>query len=202
MSDNAVEILRTAILDGTLAPGTQLREMHLAADLGISRAPLREALQRLEEEGLVVRIPFRGSFVAQVSERVIAEIEGLRAVLEPYAIETGLKNLREGPGHHELASAVAGLAERTAAGDVAGSIEAHLAVHKAIYQAPGNSVLFDVWQSWEGQLRLFLAVDHRSFTQLTEIADSHLRLLECIESGDLKRIRAELAEHIHPPNLG
>jgi DNA-binding GntR family transcriptional regulator len=198
MPDNAARVLRNAILDGTLAPGSQLRETHIAADLGISRAPLREALHRLEEEGLVVRVPFRGAFVAEVSRRVAAEIEALRAVLEPYAVECALPRLATPEGRAELAQAVHTLDERAAAGDRAGAIDAHLAVHRALYRASGNQVLCDMWDSWESQLRLFLAVDHQLFTNLTDVAEPHERLLELIEAGDIKSIRRELVGHIHP----
>lgn len=198
MADGAVHALREAILSGGLAPGQQLRETQLAADLGTSRAPLREALQRLEEEGLVVRIPFRGSYVIEVGAEVAAEIETLRAVLEPFAVESALPRLRQGAGHDEMAAAVTLLEERTAAGDTTGSIDAHLAVHRAAYRAANNAVLFGIWTAWEKQLRLFLAVDHGSFAQLTDVGASHRRLLETIESGDRRDIRRELAAHLGP----
>lgn len=198
MSDGAVRAMRDAILDGTFKPGSQLRETYIAADLGISRAPLREALHRLEEEGLVVRIPFRGAYVAEMSPRVAQEIEALRSVLEPYAVELALPLFATPGGRTQLAEAVRLLGERSAAGDRAGSIDAHLAVHRSLYQASDNQVLLEIWESWESQLRLFLAVDHQSFGKLSDIAEPHDRLLTVIESGDLTAIRRELARHIHP----
>jgi DNA-binding GntR family transcriptional regulator len=196
-ADGALRAVRNAILDGTFPPGSQLREVHIAAELGVSRAPLREALHGLEQEGLVVRIKFRGAFVAAVSPRVAREIAALRAVLEPYAVECALPHFATSHGREELAEAVAALSARTAEGDRAGSIEAHVTVHGLLYRASGNQVLFDVWKSWESQLRLFLAVDHQSFPQLSDLAESHRVLLETIESGDIKQIRRELAQHIH-----
>src|SRR6185503_5234987 len=71
---SVAHVLRTAILDGTLAPGSQLREIPLAADLGVSRAPLREALGILADEGLIVKYPYRGAFVAEVSATGMSEI--------------------------------------------------------------------------------------------------------------------------------
>jgi len=197
-ADAALEAVRNAILDGTFPPGSQLREAHLATELGISRAPLREALNRLELEGLVERIPFRGSFVAEVSVRAVTEIAALRAVLEPYAVEHALPYFATSEGRAELIEAVNTLSEVTAAGDRPGSLEAHLAIHGLLYRASGNGALYDLWKSWEAQLRLFLAVDQQSFSHLDELAVSHGALLAAIESGDAKRIRAELSGHIHP----
>ncbi len=87
-------VLRAAILDGTVPPGGQLRERDIAADLGVSRSPLREALTRLEEEGLIVKIPFRGAFVVEVSAQDIAEIASIRLLVDPYAGELALDALR------------------------------------------------------------------------------------------------------------
>jgi DNA-binding GntR family transcriptional regulator len=196
-ADSALRALRNAILDGTFPPGSQLREVHIATELGISRAPLREALHRLEQEGLVVRIPFRGAFVAEVSPRVATEIAALRGVLEPYAVEQALPQFLAKEGLAELTEAVNTLGERTTEEDRPGSIEAHLAVHGLLYRASGNQVLYDTWKSWESQLRLFLALDHQSFPKLNDLAESHRTLLARIESGDIKQIRRELAQHIH-----
>lgn len=196
-AEGALRAVRNAILDGTFAPGSQLREVHISSELGISRAPLREALNRLELEGLVVRIPFRGAFVAEVSPKVAAEIAALRAILEPYAVESALPYFATAEGRAELSGAVDTLSERTSEGDRPGSLEAHLAVHGLLYRASGNQALYDVWKSWESQLRLFLAVDHQAFSQLSDLAESHRTLLAAIETGDIDQIRRELADHIH-----
>lgn len=198
MAEAAVRSVRTAILNGTFAPSSQLRETRIAAELGISRAPLREALHRLDEEGLVVRVPFKGAYVATASARAVAEIESLRAVLEPYAVECATLRLATSDGREDLAAAVRRLHHHAAQDDRAGSIDSHLSVHRAIYRASGNEVLTAVWHSWETQLRLFLAIDHRSFEHLNDVADAHQRLLEAIESGDMDVVREEFAGHIHP----
>ena len=196
-AESALRAVRNAILDGTFPPGSQLREVHIATELGTSRAPLREALNQLEREGLVVRVPFRGAFVAEISQRAAAEIAALRAVLEPYAVECALPYFATSEGQAELVDTVNRLSERAAAEDRPGSIEAHLAVHGLLYRASGNQALYDVWKSWESQLRLFLAVDHQAFSQLSDLAESHRALQAAIETGDIRQIRRELARHIH-----
>jgi DNA-binding GntR family transcriptional regulator len=196
-AESAMRAVRNAILDGTFPPVSQLREVPIATELGTSRAPVREALRHLEREGLIVRVPFRGAFVAEISPRAAAEIAALRAILEPYAVECALPYFATTEGRAELVDTVNRLSERTAAEDRPGSIEAHLAVHALLYRASGNQALYETWKSWESQLRLFLAADHQSFPQLSELAVTHRALLAAIESGDTERIRRELAWHIH-----
>jgi len=197
-ADSALRAVRNAILDGSFPAGSQLRETQIAAELGISRAPLREALHRLEQESLVERIPYRGAYVAEVSSRTAIEIASLRTMLEPYAVERALPALAGPDGLAELVEAVETLGSRTDEGDRAGSIEAHLAVHRALYRASGNQVLLEAWNTWESQLRLFFAFDHQAFPELSNLAESHRALLVTIQSGDIRKIRHEIARHIHP----
>jgi len=197
MADNALVSLREAILTGKFLPGDQLRETRVADQLGISRAPVREALQILEEEGLVERIPFRGSFVAEISETVINEIEALRKVLEPYATVLAMKSMSDSVLPDELLGAVEDLKRSAIESDMAGCIEAHLNFHRILYRAAGNGVLFDLWSSWESQLKLYLMIDHRSFSNLLDVAVEHQELLNCILEQDVTKVRQSLKNHIH-----
>ena len=201
MPDAVVRSLRAAILDGRLGPGEQLREAPLAAGFAISRGPLREALRRLEEEGLVVKVPYRGAFVAGADPRAVSEIASIRIRLEPYAVELGLQHLL-GRDHALLVDAVALLDASASSGDVGRAIEAHLAVHRVLYAATDNRRLMEIWHGWETQLRLSLAVDHRSFGRLSDVAALHRTLLTTIESGDLALVAGELEGHIRAALVG
>ncbi len=192
--DGVYAVLRTAILDGTLPPGGQLREVHIATDLGISRSPLREAMTRLEEEGLIVKIPFRGSFVVKVSAREVAEIASVRLLVEPYAAELSAEALC-GPERPLLMQTIEELHRATEKNDIPASIDAHLRFHRLFYDFSGNSVLQNLWNSWETKLRLYLAVDHRTYSDLHAIAVEHQRLAELALEGDIDRFRRELATH-------
>ncbi len=187
-------VLRTAILDGTVPPGGQLREGHIAADLGISRSPLREALTRLEEEGLVVKIPFRGAFVAEVSAADIAEIASIRLLVEPYAAQLSAAALR-GPERPRLMKTVEVLHQATKENDIPTSIDAHLRFHGLMYELSGHGILQSLWNGWDPKLRLYLAVDHRSYSDLHEIAMEHERLAELVLEGDVEAFQRELARH-------
>lgn len=189
--DGVYRVLRTAILNGSVPPGEQLRETRIAEDLGISRSPLREALTRLEEEGLVVKVPFRGSFVVEVSAREVAEIASIRALVEPYAAELSAETLR-GAERPRLTQTIEELHRATHTNDVPASIDAHLRFHRLFYDFSGNSVLKSLWNGWETKLRLYLAVDHRTYSDLHELAVEHERLATFALEGDIEGFRQEL----------
>jgi DNA-binding GntR family transcriptional regulator len=191
----AVVAIREAILSGDLPQGSQLREVHIANAMGISRAPLREAFRKLEEDGLVVKIPFRGSFVAEVSEETINEIISLRVRLEPFAVELALPRLLEKDGWR-LAEVNNALESSVRSGDIIASIESHLAVHRLFYELSEHRLLVRLWNEWESQLRLFLGADHAAFGHLDRIHADHVRLADLIRTGDMQAITAELIEHI------
>lgn len=192
--DGVYRVLRAAILDGTVPPGGQLRERDIAEDLGISRSPLREALTRLEEEGLIVRIPFRGAFVMEVSAQDVAEIASIRLLVEPYAAELALEALR-GPERPRLTQTIEDLHRATEQNDIPASIDAHLQFHRLFYEYSGHGVLRGLWAGWEAKLRLYLMVDHRSYSNLHDIAVEHERLAAVALEGDVEVFRRELAQH-------
>jgi DNA-binding GntR family transcriptional regulator len=193
---SVAHVLRKAILDGRLKPGSQLRETHLAADLGVSRAPLREALGVLADEGLVDKIPYRGAFVAEVSAEGIAEIASLRKRLEPYAIELALPQLA-GSARVKVTRALEDMMIGADSNDPAATINAHMRFHRAFYELSGHKLLLDLWNSWETQLQLFFSVDHQSFADLNDVVAEHQRLLKIVDTGDLEAITAEIDRHVH-----
>lgn len=192
--DGVYRVLRTAILDGTVPPGGQLREAHIAADLGISRSPLREAMTKLEEDGLIVKIPFRGAFVVEISARDIAEIASIRLRVEPYAAELSAAAL-SGPEQARLLQTVEDLHRATEKNDIPAGIDAHLRFHGLFYDLSGHSILQNLWNGWETKLRLYLSHDHRMYSDPHELAVEHDRLAEVVLQGDLDAFRVRLAEH-------
>ena len=192
--EGVYRVLRAAILDGTVPPGGQLRERDIADDLGVSRSPLRAALSRLEEEGLVVKVPFRGAFVMEVSAQEVAEIASVRLLVEPYAGELALEALR-GPERSRLSRTIEDLQRATEKNDIPASIDAHLQFHRLFYDLSGHGVLRGLWNGWETKLRLYLTVDHRSYSNLHDIADEHERLAAVALEGDTEAFRRELAQH-------
>lgn len=192
--EGVYRVLRAAILAGSVPPGGQLREAHIAADLQISRSPLREALTRLEEEGLVVKIPFRGAFVVEVSAQDVAEIASIRLRVEPFAGELSMEALR-GPERPLLLSTLEDLNRATRDNDIPAGIDAHLRFHRLFYDFSGHTILQHLWNGWESKLRLYLAADHRSYTDAHDIALEHEGLVARVLEGDVEGFRREVAHH-------
>lgn len=192
--EGVYRVLRAAILDGSVPPGGQLREAHIAADLGISRSPLREALTKLEEEGLVEKIPFRGAFVVEVSSRDVAEIASIRLRVEPLAGELSMEVLR-GRERSTLLETIEDLNRATEESDIPASIDAHLRFHRLFYDFSGHRILQNLWNGWESKLRLYLAVDHRSYPDVHDIAREHEAIVACVLEGDVAGFRREVAHH-------
>lgn len=192
--DGVYRVLRAAILDGSVPPGGQLREAQIAADLGISRSPLREALTKLDEEGLIVRVPFRGAFVAQVSAQDVAEITSLRLRVEPYAAELSLPAVR-GPERRTLTKTTEDLRRATKKKDIPASIDAHLQFHRLFYDLSGHGALRSLWNGWESKLRLYYMIDTGSYSDLSDLAVAHERLADIALEGDIDGFQNELAQH-------
>ena len=194
--DHVAQALRSAILSGRLAPGSQLREVQLANEFGISRAPLREAMRVLEEEGLLIKKPYRGSFVATVDARTIDEIASLRRLVEPYAVERTVARLQP-EDLTQLDAWKENLRSAARRGDIASAIDYHLMLHRFFYEKADHDQIASLWRGWESQLRMFLAADLRRFPDAEQAADDHGRLLDLVAAGDIERLRVELAAHIH-----
>lgn len=193
---SVAHVLRNAILEGRITPGSQLRETHLATDLGVSRAPLREALGILSEEGLIDKIPYRGAFVAQVSAESIAEIASLRRRLEPYAIELAMPRLR-GATRLRVTRPLEDMLLGADNNDYAATIHAHMGFHRAFYELSEHKLMLDLWKSWEAQLQLFFSADQQLFADLHDLVADHQRLLSIIDSGDMGAITSEVCQQIH-----
>lgn len=193
---NVVDALRDAILNGVFPPGSALREVTISKELGISRAPLREAFMRLSEEGLVERIPYRGSYVTSVNASHMAEIASLRKKLEPMAIELALPRLGDAQ-LQQFREDIENMRSAASDGDLAESTHIHMRFHRRFYELSGHSLLLDIWDSWQGQLQLFFSLDHRIFEDLHELVTTHQRLIDVIKTEDMGLIEAELDRHVH-----
>src|SRR5438094_6563273 len=155
-----LDILRRAITSGELRPGQRILEVELAAQLQISRATLREALRRLEEDGLVVTSPHRGTYVNRLSAEDVHQLFALRALLEGHAVRTIATRHADEP-----IAALQAIVDQLAATPSARTperIELDLRFHETLCALSGNRYLLQVWQNIRTHLRAILATSGRA----------------------------------------
>ena len=192
--------LRAQILSGELAPGHRLVEEQICQRLEISRAPLREALRLLANEGLVEHLPRRGVRVTELSERDVDELFGLRAMFERYAVQLAFP-LEPATGGDALADVRGWLAEMkraTVTGDDLGKDDAHRAFHAAIVALAGNHQLDLAIEPILVQLQRPMAANlRREAALLGPYAgiERHERLFEALETNDLEGVLTALDRH-------
>ncbi|MBM3774639.1 MAG: GntR family transcriptional regulator [Acidobacteria bacterium] len=195
LKERIVQALRDAVLTGRLKPGERLNESKLARDLGMSRIPVREALQRLEEQGLVVNIQRRGMFVGSLSEEEVQKINSLRVILEPEALT--LARTRITPEQEKkLAELVYRWETQVATLSPSGAAALDLQIHRAIWTLSGNEFLVRVLTSimvplFAHRVIRKLNVEHQRWGNNT-----HVPLLKFIRGeGDLTAQQVVL-EHL------
>src|SRR4051812_10615382 len=171
LSAIVLRTLREAIIDGRLAPGEAVVEAQLSRQLGVSRAPLREALSSLENEGLIVSVPWRGAFVAPLTERGVTELQAFRRLLEVFAAEQVLEQ-----GTVDIASLdelVSEMERCAETGDLDCMNEADVRFHTRIVELSGNDLLLDVWRSYVAPIRRALALRNRANSDVDSIVAMH-----------------------------
>jgi len=197
LADDAAERLRKAIWSGRLAPDERLREEALADFLGVSRGPIREALTRLEREGLVIKQPNRGAIVARLSPEDLSEVFSLRLAIERLAVRMAVRNAE--PQHFDQMQAVidqlAALQAETMTERAAAALDVEF--HEILYQSAKHKRLYDTWATLKPQVYLFLLtrnVGNSDFRLYT--VQSHQRLLDTLRSRDEARAEALIIEHV------
>ncbi|MEU5550167.1 MULTISPECIES: GntR family transcriptional regulator [unclassified Micromonospora] len=195
--DLAVSRLTRELLSGRSEPGERLVEEQLTRRLGISRAPLREALRLLAQRGLVEHVPRRGVRVATLSDRDVQELYEVRDVLERFAVRAAIPVGRESD-LVGLRAALDRMREATRAGDRLAVAESHRAFHVALVALAGNRQLSGVYDSILVKLQLYMAINLRREAEQAQPLDGvhrHERLFEAVAGGDPEVVLAALSVH-------
>ncbi|WP_103335876.1 GntR family transcriptional regulator [Amycolatopsis sp. CA-126428] len=193
LADEVADRIRDAIFDGVYVPGSQLREVELAQALGVSRGPVREALLRLEQEGLVRSEWHRGATVTTLSAEDVAELDSLRAALEHLAVELVVERAAD----DALAALEAVVRRMERAHDEHEMVRCDLEFHDAVYAATGHRRLLEAWQAIRSQVHLFLLTRIGVATggYLAGIPAEHRELVSALSARDRETALALFAEH-------
>ncbi|MDA2806417.1 GntR family transcriptional regulator [Nocardiopsis suaedae] len=204
-SELIADQLREAIMYGSLSPGDQLGETDLASRLGVSRGPLREAMQRLVQEGLLRSERHRGLFVRELTADDVRDVYVARLAVERTSCALIMRGNR-GEALARLTAALAALEEAAATGDRDAMSDADQAFHQALVSCSGNSRLERMAQTLLVETRMCLTVMQRSYPEPDELVDEHRKLLDAISDGDeellLELISAHMMDTVERVNGG
>lgn len=186
-------ILRDQILTGGIAPGTRLREAELSARFRSSRAPLREAIRRLESEGIVRSDHWRGSRVAQYSAAELHQLYALRGLIEGYAAAL-LPAPLGAAAQARMAGHLDAMADAARAGNWLAVAQQDTAWHREIMLAAGRPVLLHAWEGANGPLQMTFGQVAGAFYGRDDIHDRHHAVLAAL-SGPASRTEAVIRDH-------
>lgn len=193
LREEVLDVLRQMILSGRLQPGEHLLQDRLAAELGVSRTPLREALLKLQEEGLVRFSRTRGVTVTVLDLAELLDLYSVRAVLDGLA--AGQAATRAGEAQIELIKAVLDRMTATQL-DEREWLALNLQFHEAVYRASGNSTLHQLMSYMEQTSRMSLRFLTYPAQRIRTYYEQHVRIYEAIAAHDPEGAEANARRHI------
>ena len=192
LRDVVFNTLRQAILTGELKPGERLMEIHLANRLGVSRTPIREAIRKLELEGLVTMIPRRGAEVAQITEKSMKDVLEVRRTLDALSAELACERISP-EEEAELKKACLNFESAVKTKDTKAIAKADVAIHDIIAAATGNQRLIQLINNLAEQMYRYRFEYIKDATQHDRIIEEHRIIYESIVKKD-KEAAAEMAK--------
>ena len=192
---DAYDAIRARILSGAIAPGDRLREIALADEMGLSRTPVREAMRRLEQDGLVEHVPHRGAIVRTLDPQQVTELYLIREVLEGTAARLAAQQASAA----EVEALRALLATQPGEAEDAGGVEAsrrNAVFHRAIRDAAHNRFLLRAMEGVTASLALLGPTTLGMPGRIPEAAAEHAAILEAIAGRDGDAAEAAARAHI------
>lgn len=190
------ESIREAIINGTLKQGERLMETQLAEELGVSRTPVREAIRKLELEGLVAMLPRKGAYVAGIMPKDAADILEIRAALEGLAAKLAAERITE-EEIAELAKDTAEIEQYMTQGDVEKAIEYDTKFHSSLVGASRNSRLANMVSNLQEQVQRFrIIITSTDKDLLLKSLSDHRRIVEALSRRDRFLAQSLAKEHV------
>lgn len=184
--------LRAAILSGRLRPGTDLVETALADQMNVSRAPIREAIQLLENDGLVETIAYKGKRVKPLTAREVAETYSLREVFEVMAVR---RILESGAPLDQLRLHCDTMIEAAERDDFEALVAGDEAFHHSLIELADHDLLLASWKNLYMRIHQIMALRNRDEHNLREVAGNHPPIVDALADGDTERAVRLISEH-------
>ncbi|MBQ4536218.1 MAG: GntR family transcriptional regulator [Lachnospiraceae bacterium] len=195
LRDVVFNTLRQAILTGELKPGERLMEIHLANRLGVSRTPIREAIRKLELEGLVIMIPRRGAEVAQITEKSMNDVLEVRRAMDALCVELACERITA-EELEKLRLACDVFAEAVKTKDLKKIAHADVELHDIIVQATGNQRLVQLVNNLSEQMYRYRFEYIKDCTQHEKLIDEHRIIYESMVKKDKETASEAAKMHI------
>ena len=192
LRDVVFNTLREAILKGELKPGERLMELQLAAKLGVSRTPIREAIRMLEQEGLAVTIPRKGAEVAKMTEKDMEDVLQIREALDELAAKIACEQISE-EQLEELVATMHEFEESTKTDNVKKIAEADVKFHDIICQSTGNPKLVNMLNNLREQMYRYRVEYLKDENNYPTLMKEHKDIVE----GLVRKNKTQVTETMH-----
>jgi DNA-binding GntR family transcriptional regulator len=193
--------IRKAIFTERLKPGDKITETEISNELGVSRGPIREAIQMLVLEGLLLSSPYKETRVATITkEEVLELLIPIRLNIEIYALKKGFASWDE---HmiHEFEMIIIEMEKAILFKDLLQLVELDIRFHEIIIHAAKNTNVINIWESIVNRIRIHFIYQGKVYTDLHQIAEEHQAMLNTFTTGSLENALEELKKHILDQNL-
>ena len=196
LRDVVFNTLRRAILRGELKPGERLMEIQLANKLGVSRTPIREAIRKLELEGLVLMVPRKGAEVAEVTEKNLRDVLEVRCALEDLAVQLACDRI-DPERMQQLLDAAAHFRDILGTADITELGEADEAFHDVIFQATDNRRLIQLLNNLREQMYRYRIEYLKKKECYPQLLEEHAAIIQAIREHDKAKATEITVQHIN-----
>lgn len=192
---NVTDLIREAIIRGDLPANSVLNQAQIAEQLGTSRGPVREALGRLEQEGLIKNVPYKGVVITALTPRYVRELYSLRGALETFAVSRAIENLND--SHlKKLKQLIKDMDKAAAVKNEIKLGDLDLVFHETIVDMAQHELLKKTWTTLEIGLKRCLHERHRIYPSLNQVVGSHPAIVEAMEAQNSDTAMQLMVEHI------
>ncbi|HIW21184.1 MAG TPA: GntR family transcriptional regulator [Candidatus Dorea intestinavium] len=195
LRDVVFNTLREAILRGELKPGERLMEVKLANKLGVSRTPIREAIRKLELEGLVKMIPRRGAEVAEITEKSLLDVMEVREALEELSVVLACERITE-EELEELKRVAKRFEDASNSDDVTSIAEIDVAFHDVIYNSTKNAKLISLLNNLREQMYRYRVEYLKDPVVYPNLIEEHNQIIKDLEEKNKEEVKKVMSEHI------
>lgn len=195
LRDVVFNTLRQAILKGELQPGERLMEISLAQRLGVSRTPIREAIRKLELEGLVTMVPRKGAEVAKITEKSLKDVLEVRKALEELAMQIACEKVTEGE-LEELETALKEFKKAVLTKELTTIAEADVKFHDVIYHMTNNEKLILILNNLREQMYRYRIEYIKDYGSHGRLIKEHESMIKCLRNHDKENATIAICNHI------